>query len=486
MSEQMDNERKIEKLLRAYAKKRRADAGGSLKLHPVTRRRLQDEVSRQFAEPPEEESISLWQLFRQQWAFLLMFTFVLFFGASLLMPALSKAKNKAKGVVAMNNLRQIGAAAQIAAGENNGKLPATLDALTNGYLSREALNDPQSGKPFVYAAGGERLDDLKSNSVLAYSPEDKKSRAILLADGHVEKVSAKDFDEFTRRGLIQREPAAMPAGTAGEMFQDKLAINTPAPSAPPAAAPIVATGTLAVNNGNVSYDERGGSAGGGGGAGGTTFGLGKDSGKLKSDATDRPGSSAISTDNTLAAAQPAFRFKAENQSNAGQSFANNNSQRFVQTKASNAKAPPVLADFEVRQNGNAIAVVDGDGSVYNGTFEPMEIPAAQNASAQAITQATPPADQNQDFASQTKNEITAVQNNGQNNSVFFRVAGQNRTTKQNVVFAGNVILLPNSGANNSNQQQKQQAATFANSCIMGTAIIGGTNTVEINAVPVAP
>ena len=483
MIEPMDNERKIEKLLRAYAKKRRADASDPLKLHPSARRRLQDEVARQFAEPPEEESISLWQLFRQQWAFLLMFTFVLFFGASLLMPALSKAKYKAKSAVAMNNLRQIGAAAQIAAVENNGRLPATLDALTNGYLSREALNDPQSGKPFVYAAGGERLDDLKSNSVLAYSPEDKKSRAILLADGQVEKVSAKDFDEFTRRGLVQREPAAMPAGTAGEIFQDKLAINTPAPGAPSAAAPIVATGTLAVNNGNVSYDERGGSAGGGGGAGGTTFGLGKDSGKSKSDVTDRPGSSAISTDNTLAAAQPAFRFKAENQSNAGQSFANNNSQRFVQNKAINAKTSPVLADFEVRQNGNAIVVVDNDGSVYSGTFEPMEIPVAQTTPSQA----TPPAEQNRDYASQTKNEVAAAQNNIQNNSVFFRVAGQNRTTKQNVVFAGNVISLANLNANNSNRQKQQQpAATLANSCIMGTATIGGTNTVEINAVPVAP
>ena len=36
------------------------------------------------------------------------------------------------------------------------------------------------------------------------------------------------------------------------------------------------------------------------------------------------------------------------------------------------------------------------------------------------------------------------------------------------------------------QKQQQPAATLANSCIMGTATIGGTNTVEINAVPVAP
>ena len=42
----MEPERKIEKLLRAYAKKRRAEAGDSLKLHPANRRILQDEAAR--------------------------------------------------------------------------------------------------------------------------------------------------------------------------------------------------------------------------------------------------------------------------------------------------------------------------------------------------------------------------------------------------------------------------------------------------------
>ena len=47
----MEPERKIEKLLRAYAQKRRAAAGDPLKLHPATRRLLQDEVSRRAPKP---------------------------------------------------------------------------------------------------------------------------------------------------------------------------------------------------------------------------------------------------------------------------------------------------------------------------------------------------------------------------------------------------------------------------------------------------
>ena len=38
----------------------------------------------------------------------------------------------------------------------------------------------------------------------------------------------------------------------------------------------------------------------------------------------------------------------------------------MKNKLGKAKTPRVLAGFEVQQNGNAIAVVDRDGSVYTG------------------------------------------------------------------------------------------------------------------------
>src|SRR5271154_2868098 len=98
----MESERKIEKLLRAYAKKRRAQAGDLLKLYPATRRILQDEVARNAPKPDEENApMTLWELFRQRWAVLLGFALVVFFGAALFLPALSKAKKKAQTVSAM-------------------------------------------------------------------------------------------------------------------------------------------------------------------------------------------------------------------------------------------------------------------------------------------------------------------------------------------------------------------------------------------------
>ena len=53
----MEPERKIEKLLRAYAKKRRAQAGDPLTLHPATRRLLQGEVARRKPKPGDDGGI---------------------------------------------------------------------------------------------------------------------------------------------------------------------------------------------------------------------------------------------------------------------------------------------------------------------------------------------------------------------------------------------------------------------------------------------
>jgi len=186
MTERMEPERNIEKLLRAYAKKRRAQAGDPLELHPATRRLLQGEITRTAPKPDDEDaSMTLWELLRQQWAVLLGFALMVFLGATLFLPALSSAKFKAQKATAMSNLKQIGMAAQMAAEENNGQLPASLDALTNQLGSDIILTDRESGKRFVYIAGGEKLEGLPSNSLLAYSPTDKKVRVVLLADGRV-------------------------------------------------------------------------------------------------------------------------------------------------------------------------------------------------------------------------------------------------------------------------------------------------------------
>ena len=448
----MEPERQIEKLLRAFARKRRNAPGDAFKLHPSVRRRLQTEVEKQFAESDAEESVSLWQFFRQQWAFVLVFAGLLFLGASLFVPALGKAKSKAKSAVAMSHLKQIGTAAEMAAAENNGRLPVTLDALTNGLLTKETLKDPVSDQPFVYVAGGELLDDLATNAVLAYSPAEKKRRAVLLADGTVEMMDQKTFAAADRSGLVQR------------VRQTELARNEPVATAAPAA--VLASGTTQRLGAERKLDETALAY-----SATTTNFIGTldtraatDSDKLLGGAASATGKMDSIAMNSVGSAvngqKQMFKAKLEEApTNA------NLSQRFNQAPKDAANSP-VLSTFEVQQNGNAIAVVDRDGSVYQGYLEPEPTTAGIRQLETAL-----PALTNQNLA-----------NNQANQSTFFRVSGQNRTLNQNVVFNGNFIQnTANLSASNAPQQ-----LLFNNAGIAGIVVIGQTNEMKIEATPAIP
>ena len=374
----MEPEREIEKLLRAYVAKRRADAGDPLKLHPATRRLLQSEAARHAPKPETEEvSFSFWQLFRQQWVFLLGFALMIFLGATLLLPGLSSAKRKAESVGAMNNLRQIGVAAQMAAGDNHGRLPASLDELANTLGTRAVLTDSISGKPFVYIAGGKDLKTLSSNVVLAYSPENNNGRAVLFADGRVALVANADFN-----GLMKQTPVefALVDKVAREDLA-KTAVNVPAAAAAPPPATLGAAAT--------------------------------------------------------SSAEPTVAGELKEQEPAGGAM-----QLFVQSGTANlqnqyrnvavsARVAPVLQSFQVLQNGDAVSVVDRDGSVYQGSVQVAAAERSQPAPVQA-----PPESQTKPVQPVVNQQQQAVQ------SYFFRVTGMNRTLKQNVVFSGNVEAIP--------------------------------------------
>lgn len=480
----MESERKIEKLLRTYAKKRRAQAGDPLSLHPATRRMLQDEIARNVPKPDEEdESVTLWELFRQRWAMLLGFALIVFFVATMFLPALSSAKKKAQTATAMGNLKQIGVAAQMAAEENNGKLPASLDALTNQLASDKILTDPENGKRFIYVASGENYDSLTSNSVLAYSPAEKRGRAVLFADGRVEVVNSARFSEFTNRGLpelaftedsMHRQLAETPA----EVASGNAAAAPPTVSAPPKSD----------GDWNKSKPADLGIA-----APGT--------GELAANVPAAP----AATFNRLVAAQRATDNSSTTQTNSIQfaSAALHNLTFGLQNSFKNtilsANAAFVLANFQVQQNGSAIRVVDADGSVYEGSLQPESL-AAQNAPAPSVTAAPVQAERQRTITSQDVSQ--AAQN------YFFRVTGTNLTLKQNVVFTGSLLAISNattnslqafSGSSGSNGgggggglggRQLQPVLTnqppWSSSRIAGTAVIAGTNSIEINAVPLPP
>src|SRR5208282_5187537 len=173
------------------------------KLHPATRRVLQGEAARRAPEPRDSDKGNLFLLllavFRRRLVFALCVIAIAFLGASIFLPALSSAKKKAQSLSAASNLKEIGMAARQFAEDNKDVLPASLDEVTNELGTRKVLIDPASGKPFVYTGGGKKLDGLQSNAMLAYSLADKKSHAVLFADGRVETVTAARFAELTNQ-----------------------------------------------------------------------------------------------------------------------------------------------------------------------------------------------------------------------------------------------------------------------------------------------
>jgi hypothetical protein len=433
----MEPERKIEKMLRAYAQKRRAAAGDPLKLHPANRRLLQDEVSRHAPKPePEEPSLSLWQLFRQQWAVLFGFALMVFLGAILLMPALSSAKRKSQNLSAMNNLKQIGVAAWTVAGENNGKLPATLDELTNGLVAKQILTDPVTGKPFVYLAGGKKLDNLPSNEVLAYSPVDKDGRAVLLADGRVEFADRERFAELTNPKsveftLAENKTRSQPANA---VMNAPMAVASPPPA-------------LGV------------------------------AGELKEQLQPPANSFSQLFVQTGAADQ----------------------QNLYRNTSASAQTAPVLQSFQMVQNGDVVSVVDRDGSVYQGSVqvaeaernEPRQLEQAVHsdeaiAPMQRQAKAIQRADNQQQAVQNYFFRVAGVNRTLQQNVVFSGTveAIPGTTTNAPQSFGGGTGGGGGGGMQNNLQvSTNQQKALLSNSRIVGTALINQTNQIEINAVP---
>ncbi len=184
---------------------------------------------------------------------LAVFAIIAVLGAMLL-PALASAKRKAQSISSVNNLKQVGLAARIFAGDNGDRLPMSFEEMKNELSTDKITYDPATGQRYVYLGGGMSENNLKPDSVLAYSVADEKgSCAVLFADGSVESATARRFAELSQRGLVQVAASQELAEKQREMIaQGQLSIDRPVATVAPAAMP---------------------ASGVGGGAGGSTFGV---------------------------------------------------------------------------------------------------------------------------------------------------------------------------------------------------------------------
>ncbi len=124
------------------------------------------------------------------------------FGAAVLMPALGKAKAKAKNVVSASNLRQIGLSCIMYAEDNDGKLPVSLDdpKLLEylGDSSHKVLVSPSlpkgfAGPSYIYVAGQD--NSMNPDNIIIYENTVYlcSSTEVVHLDGHVEHLKAACF-----------------------------------------------------------------------------------------------------------------------------------------------------------------------------------------------------------------------------------------------------------------------------------------------------
>lgn len=416
----MPPEREIEKLLRAFARRRRQQAGEPPVLHPATRRLLQDEVARQYGRPAAAGTRGgpVWLRFwpRLAWA------------------------------------------------------TATVSVVMVGLLFFEVSRQKQ---PQISLAA---TDSSETREIAPAQPPAAAPPAVARADGSAAGFPAAPPSETERllAARAERPPtgqgallAARPArGEAAEGFAGRAVAPAPASTAV-TEKPATASETLAF--GVRSADSRHGATESGS----------QPLARMQSDRAGqatRAGSEAVTwvaksaTTPTVSAPGTAEQVAPAGLSE-GRTEAAGGTQAVLVRRFSQAVSPPeagsitnhpwqwVLNSFQLEQQGQNIRIVDRDGSVYTGSVEwaAVALPSATTArpTKDAYSRgAVRP-------ASRAEARTTAQSLGAEDQPVSFTVRGTNATLRQLVTFTGNVQALPAANAaGQAGQAVVQQARSY--------------------------
>jgi hypothetical protein len=495
----MEPERKIEKWLKSYAKKRRTQAGEPFNLHPATRQLLQSEVARDKPKPDDDdESVSLWEVIRQQWALLLSFAACIFLVGIIILPvAYYAAKNRTRSFAVASGARDITSSASAPAVASSGRVASPGDKKDMGP-ARTDLSDRE-----INPASREEEREALANRNTLYSTNGAPPPTVAMT---VTPSAAPEVTHSIGVTPMQVSPGSsaippVPAGGAynvGQASPMPIATNSMngiyanAPITPPLVA-------AAAPGGNRSAQQL-------------------------AAAETAPGAAPPAE---MPSSEFSFQQKSESEMEPVASRRLGELQNVFKNSIEPSQASPVLANFQVQQNGNAIRLVDQDGSVYNGwlqlaseTVEKIQGQSESNAdnrlAQNAMTVASGLPGQ-QIMAAQDALQIAQ--------KYFFHVYGTNRTTKQTVSFTGGLganFTSTNSakqafgltdkpantggvgfggggggggggGVIDSNFDRTKSAATnqvaqlpWSDLRITGTAVLSQTNRIPVDAAPVAP
>jgi len=407
-------ERHIEKQLKAYANKRRSEAGAPLELHPATRRLLHGEIARK-ASRPRGGLFFLTKAFLQIWPRFAFAVPLILLGGLMLLYKVFDAKQPlelAKNVPASTaqSDEEIGDKARVAT-----------------TIAEGARTERQPEHPFSAPGELPSVNTALRGNQLAVAPPIAESKKAVSLNSDTEKLSLKRSG-----GLAQKEDAR----TLGDAYTATAATAVPQPVKP--ATPSAQTAYLGKGFERLNYEASG-------------------------------------------AESATQRFAQVSPGNSGSA-----------SKALGANV--VLTSFQVEQVGDQIRMIDKDGSTYVGHLQKVNVPTKQqiddgreviNEARKARALANAPA-----VSRDSKSEVPVGQD------YYFRVVGTNRNLRQQVIFSGHLLAnaadaefsstnpSTTAAAQLQAPTQNQELPLLLNSRIDGTALVGGSNTLQIRAVPV--
>ncbi len=152
-------------------------------------------------------------------------------GAGVMMPALARAREQARNVASMSNLKQIGLALIMYADEHQGNLPVRLEDAKSYYGSAKILESPHkpkdfSGPSYLYISGQTTAADY--HNIVAYeNPEFCKDKInVLFLDGHVEAMTPEAFQRELQ-ATYERLGRKMPDAGSPDGVETKLRTARP-------------------------------------------------------------------------------------------------------------------------------------------------------------------------------------------------------------------------------------------------------------------
>jgi hypothetical protein len=419
-------ERHIEKQIKAYANKRRAEAGAPFEMHPATRNLLQAEVARSIRERRcggsfrSQLSISLWPRI----AFGVSMLAVLVVGTWLFLQT-HKEPNKSFELAKNVPTTTVRSADE---SETKGIAPKTMAevARPEGRMDRD-LTTPNE------------LPQVKT------APTEKRFVAApKLAD---QKKAESTSVPIAELGL---KPTVVPAAR-------QPAVGQPNVNNPGATVPALSAAPVPVKPATPSLSA--------------IFYAGKETDRLNSEM------SSVSS--------------------ATQGFARVDTLPKRSTDGDRSELKTVLLSFQMEQTGDQVRVIDRDGSTYAGYLQKADATSEQQI-AGGKDQAANREQKTKALIATQSAKLEGTFGYEANQDYFFRVVGTNRGLNQQVIFTGHLLAIAGNtdiSKNNLNTTaakqlqlpvQNQTGSLLLNSRINGTALVGGSNTVEIQAVPLAP